>query len=119
MIRVLKIGALLTCIVVCSACSVGQGLKLAVQCQTDEALHTLEAAEKGGGLTAELAILEREAVLREAGRVEEAEIVRAKRESQQEMTEEEKAEAEKAILETVENIREERKKQTGDTLCEQ
>jgi hypothetical protein len=100
-----------------SACAVASGMKMAVNCQTEEALNVLEEAGKGSGLTSRLAILEREAVLREAGRIEEAEAVRKERESQPGMTEKDKVEAEKAILDTVENIRKEREKRTGKAMC--
>lgn len=100
-----------------SSCTVVKTLKLAVNCQTDEALKVTSKAEASGGLKGQLAILEHEAVLREAGRIEEAEVVRVKRESQPGLTEKDKADAEKAILETIENIRKERKKQTGTDSC--
>ena len=94
--------------------AVGEGMKLAVECKTDEALEVLDKAQKKRGLTGALDILELEAVLRDAGRDEEADALQAKRESTQAgMTENQKEEAEKAILETVDNIRNERKKQTG------
>ena len=98
--------------------AVGEGMKLAVECKTDEALEVLDKAQKKRGLTGALAILELEAVLRDAGRDEQADAIQAKRESKQAgMTEKQKEEAEKAILETVDNIRNERKKQTGSATC--
>jgi hypothetical protein len=117
MVTIAKTICLLAMVGALSACAVGKGMKLAVHCQTDEALATLSEAEKGSGLTAQLAILEHEAVLREAGRTKEAEAVRAKRESRPGVSEKDKAEAEKAILDTVENIRKEREKETGSPLC--
>ena len=99
------------------ACAIANSLKLAVHCQTEQALSKLDDAEKSGGLTAKLAILEREAILREAGRINEAEAVRAKRESQPGTTEKDKADAEKAVQDTVQNIRKEREKQTGTPVC--
>lgn len=101
-----------------SACTAIKGLKLAVHCKTEEALKVLDEAEKGGGLSAKLAILEREAVLREAGRDEEADAVRAKRENDPNTTDKDKAEAEKSIQDTIENIRKEREKQTGSRTCQ-
>lgn len=117
MVKILRVVFLLTVAVSLSACAVGKGMKLAVDCKTDEALHVLEQAEHGGGLTGSLAMLEQEAVLRDAGRMNEAEALRAKRESQPGYTEKDKAEAEKAILDTVDNIRNERKKQTNIATC--
>ena len=98
--------------------AVGEGMKLAVECKTDEAVKVLSDAQEKKGLTGALAILELEAVLRDAGRDEEADAIQAKRESQQAgMTEKQKDEAEKAILKTVDNIQTERKKQTGSATC--
>lgn len=98
--------------------AVGEGMKLAVECKTDEAVKVLSDAQEKRGLTGALAILELEAVLRDAGRDEEADAIQAKRESQQAgMTEKQKDEAEKAILKTVDNIQTERKKQTGSATC--
>lgn len=98
--------------------AVGEGMKLAVECKTDEAVKVLSDAQEKRGLTGALAILELEAVLRDAGRDEEADAIQAKRESQQAgMTEKQKDEAEKAILKTVDNIQTERKNQTGSATC--
>ena len=98
--------------------AVGEGMKLAVECKTDEAVKVLSDAQEKRGLTGALAILELEAVLRDAGRDEEADAIQAERESQQAgMTEKQKDEAEKAILKTVDNIQTERKKQTGSATC--
>ena len=98
--------------------AVGEGMKLAVECKTDEAVKVLSDAQEKKGLTGALAILELEAVLRDAGRDEEADAIQAKRESQQAgMTEKQKDEAEKAILKTVDNIQTERKNQTGSATC--
>ena len=98
--------------------AVGEGMKLAVECKTDEAVKVLSDAQEKRGLTGALAILELEAVLRDAGRDEEADAIQAKRESQHAgMTEKQKDEAEKAILKTVDNIQTERKNQTGSATC--
>ena len=98
--------------------AVGEGMKLAVECETDEAVEVLDKAQKKRGLTGALAILELEAVLRDAGRDEQADAIQTKRESEQAgMTEKQKEDAEKAILQTVDNIRNERKKQTGSATC--
>lgn len=94
-----------------------EAMKLAVHCKTDKALEVIVPGE-GDGILGTLAILEHEAILREAGRDKDADAVRAKRESQQpDMTDKEKADAEKGIQDTVDNIRKERKKQTGSAEC--
>ena len=105
-----RVIGLLAVAAVVSGCAAVSGVKLAVQGKTDEALAVLEKAEKGSGFTAIFAALEREAVLREAGRMDEADALRKKRESRPGMTEKEKADDQKAIQETVENIRKEREK---------
>lgn len=94
-----------------------EAMKLAVHCETDKALKVIVPGE-GDGFLGTMAILEHEAILREAGRDKDADAVRAKRESQQpDMTDKEKADAEKGIQDTVDNIRKERKKQTGSAEC--
>jgi hypothetical protein len=117
MVKFFRVVFLLAVATSLSSCTAVKALKLAVNCQTDEAMKVIMKAEESGGLTGQLAILEHEAVLRDAGRIEEAEAVRAKRESQPGLTEKDKADAEKAILETIENIRKERKTQTGSAAC--
>ena len=117
MTRFVQIFFLLAITTSLSACAIAEGMKLAVHCQTDEALAAISTSEQGSGVTANLAMLEHEAILRDAGRIEEADAIRAKRESDPNMTEKEKADAEKAVLDTIENLRNEREKQTGSRLC--
>ena len=94
-----------------------EAMKLAVHCETDKALKVIVPGE-GDGFLGTMAILEHEAILREAGRDKDADVVQAKRESMQPgMTDKEKADAEKSIQETVANIRKEREKQTGSAEC--
>lgn len=113
--RVVFLIAVVACI---SACAIGKSIKLAVDCQTDEALQVIDEASQGGGVTAEMAKLEREAVLRDAGRIDEAETYRAQWESKTGMTEKEKKDAQESILKTVEDIRKEREKKTGSPECQ-
>lgn len=122
MIRLLKLAGLL--VLAASLCgfsiggAIGQGMKLALECKTDDALEVLDKAQKKRGMTGALAILEYEAVLRDAGRTEDADTAQAVRESEKAgMTEKQKEDAEKGIIQTVENIRNERKKQTGSPTC--
>ena len=115
--KLLRLVILLSVAASLSACSIGKGIQLAVDCDTDQAIAVIEKAEKGSGMSREIAILEMEAILLDAGRIDEAEAVRAKRESQSGLSEKEKADAEKAILDTMENIRNERKKKTGSATC--
>ena len=73
MVNFFKVVFLIAIAGLISACAISKSIKLAVDCQTDEALQVIDEAAKGGGLTAEIAKLEREAVLRDAGRIDEAE----------------------------------------------
>jgi hypothetical protein len=117
MVNFIKVVFLIAVAASISACAIGKSIKLAVDCQTDEALQVIDEAAKGGGVTAEMAKLEREAVLRDAGRIDEAEAYRAQRESKPGMTEKEKTEAQESILKTVEDIRKDREKRTGSPEC--
>lgn len=113
--------ALLICAaaLILNGCSIAQGMKYAVQCDADKAIASIVDNEKDPGLMSNLAYLEHEAILREAGRIEEADKIRQKREQIFKLSAQEKAEAEKAITETVDNIRSERLKQTGSRSCGQ
>ena len=96
---------------------IGEAMKLAVHCETDEAVAVITEGE-GDGLLGAMAILEHESILREAGRDREADAVRARRESgTPDMTAQEKADAEKSVQQTVANIRKEREKRTGSATC--
>ena len=117
MVNFFKVVFLIAIAGLISACAISKSIKLAVDCQTDEALQVIDETAKGGGITAEIAKLEREAVLRDAGRIDEAEAYRAQRESKSGMTEKEKAETQESILKTVEDIRKDREKRTGSPEC--
>ena len=117
MVNLFRVIFLIAIVASISACAIGKSIKLAVDCQTDEALQVIDEAAKGGGVTAEMAKLEREAVLRDAGRIDEAESYRAQRESKPGMTEKEKTEAQESILKTVEELRKDREKRTGSPEC--
>lgn len=96
---------------------IGEAMKLAVHCETDKAVAVITEGE-GDGLLGTMAFLEHESILRDAGRDNEADAVRERRESNTpDMTDQAKAEAEKAVQDTVANIRKEREKQTGSATC--
>ena len=96
---------------------IGEAMKLAVHCETDKAVKVITEGE-GDGVLGTMAFLEHEAILRDAGRNQAADMVRKKRESNTpDMTDQDKADAEKAVRDTVENIRKEREKQTGSATC--
>lgn len=97
--------------------SVNKATELAVDCKTDEALEAVKHAEQGGGLGASMAELERVAILREAGRLAEADKALAERNKRWNVNAKDAANAEKAVDEVVENIRVERQKKTGSRTC--
>ena len=118
---------MLICMVMAlSACSFFYGdiksarkaIDLAIDCQTDEALNTLVETEEGGGIAAIMADFEREAILRDAGRLEEAEAVKLARDNRTDIDEKTKNDAEQSILELVQRIQEEREKKTGSPDCQ-
>ena len=121
MIKALKLAFVLAVFVFITGFSwggkIGEAMKLAVHCETDEAVAVIAEGE-GDGLLGAMAILEHESILREAGRDREADAVRARRESAKpDMTAQEKADAEKSVQETVAAIRKEREKSTGNATC--
>lgn len=96
---------------------IGEAMKLAVNCETDKAVEVITKGE-GDGMLGTMAFLEHEAILRDAGRDNEADAVRANRESANpDMTGTEKADAEKSVQDTVAAIRKERKERTGHAEC--
>lgn len=109
-----------------SACSLYLGdvssarkaVELATDCQTDEALKIVEKTEKGGGIAAVMADFEREAILRDAGQIERAEMVKAARDQRTDIDEETKASSEKTVLDLVESIRKNREEKTGSRTCQ-
>lgn len=91
--------------------------ELAIECRIDEALAAVEQAEQGGGLGSYIADLQKVVILRDAGRMEEAEAAMAARNERAEATAEEAAEAEEAVQESLSDLRAERQKQTGSATC--
>ena len=121
MIKALKLAFVLAVFVFITGFSwggkIGEAMKLAVHCETDEAVAVITEGE-GDGLLGAMAILEHESILREAGRDREADAVRSRRESAKpDMTAQEKAYAEKSVHETVAAIRKELEKRTGNATC--
>ena len=70
-----------------------------------------------GGFAAELAVLEKVVVLIDAGREKEANDVMAERNERTDASEDEIAKADASVEETLENLRDEREKQTGSRTC--
>ena len=97
--------------------SVNKATELAVDCKTEEALEAVNRADQGGGLGASIGDLQRVAILREAGRLAEADAAMAERNKRWNVDAKDAAEAEKSVDETVEKIRVERQKKTGSRTC--
>ena len=97
--------------------SVRDASELAIECRTDEALAAVQRAEQGGGLSSYIADLQKVVLLRDAGRMAEAEAALAERNKRAEATTEEAAEAEEAVQESLAELRAEREKKTGSATC--
>lgn len=80
-------------------------------------MNAVEQTEESGGIAAIMADFEREAILRDAGRIEEADAFKAARDQRTDIDEETKVSAEKAVLDLVQSIRKERKEKTGSPNC--
>ena len=94
-----------------------EGMKLAIKCDHEQALQKLDKAIAEGGFAAQLADLEKVVVLIDAGRDREAKDVMAERNARIDASEDEISEAEASVKETLENLRDEREKQTGRRTC--
>ncbi len=97
--------------------SVKDANELAIECRTDEALAAVEQAEQGGGLSSYLADLQEVVILRDAGRMAEADAAMAARNERIEADPESAAEAEEAVKESLAQLRAEREKETGSATC--
>jgi hypothetical protein len=91
--------------------------ELAIECRTDEALAAAEQAAQGGGLGSYVADLQKVVILRDAGRMAEADAAMAERNKRADATAEEAAEAEQAVQESLAELRAEREKKTGSATC--
>jgi hypothetical protein len=109
--------ALSGCGMVGDTSSVRDANELAIECRTDEALAAVEQAEQGGGLSSYIADLQKVVILRDAGRMAEADAAMAARNKRAEATTEEAAEAEEAAQESLADLRAEREKKTGSATC--
>lgn len=111
-------------ITVLSACgsmgdtaSVKDANELAIACQTDKALLAVDRAAKSGGLSANIADLQRVVILRDAGRMSEAEAAMADRNARAGADVQAAAEAADAVSKSLEEMRAERQKETGRRVC--
>jgi hypothetical protein len=97
--------------------SVNEANELAIACKTDEALAAVDRAIHSEGIGAAVGDLNKVVILRDAGRIQEAEAAMAERNKRWNADAENKAKAEEAVRETVKNIRDEREKRTGRRTC--
>jgi len=93
--------------------AVKEANELAIACETDEALRAVDRAARGGGLGANIANLQRVVILRDAGRLSEADAAMAERNARAGAD----AEAERSVSKSLEDLRAERLKQTGRRVC--
>jgi len=94
-----------------------EGMKQAIKCNYEKALDKLDTAIAEGGFAAELAVLEKIVVLIDAGREREAEDVMAERNERTDASEDDIAKVETSVEEALEDLRDEREKQTGNRTC--
>lgn len=90
---------------------------LAIECRTVEALAAADRAARGGGLGAELGDLQRVVILRDAGRMAEANTALAERNRRVHADARAAAEAEHAVNKNVDELRAERQRKTGRRTC--
>lgn len=82
--------------------------ELAIACQTDKALMAVDRAANGGGLGANIADLQRVVILRDAGRMSEADAAMAERDERAGADAQAAAEARRAVAESLAELRPER-----------
>ena len=98
--------------------AVKEANELAISCKTDEALMAVDRATQGGGFGASIGDLQRVVILRDAGRMEEADAAFLERNKRWHADAKNIADAEKAIADSIEEIRAERQKRTGHHICD-
>jgi hypothetical protein len=97
--------------------AVKQAAELAIDCKTREALAAVDRASQGGGLSSNIADLQRVVILRDAGRMSEADAAMAARNKRAGADAKAAAEAEQSVANAIEQLRAERMKQTGRSTC--
>lgn len=120
--RMLLVSAAMTillssCGTIGDARDVGKAYKLAIACETDEALAATDRAANSGGLSASIAELQRIVILRDAGRMSEADAAMAERNASAGADAEAVAETERAVSQNLEELQAEREKKTGSSTC--
>lgn len=105
------------CVSIGNMGSIKEALELAVDCKPDDALRALQPAEADGGLSAYMAKLEKVVVLRDAQRTSEAALALDEYMALPEVEDSTRADIEDSVQESLEELRKERKKQTGKANC--
>lgn len=77
----------------------------------------MDRAARGGGLGANIADLQRVVILRDAGRLSEADAALAERNARAGADAEARAHAERSVSKSLQDLRAERQKQTGRRVC--
>lgn len=113
----ISIAALSACGTMGDTAAVKEANELAIACQTDEALRAVDRAARGGGLGANIVDLQRVVILRDAGRLSEADAAMAERNARAGADAEAAGEAERAVSKSRDELRAEREKQTGRRVC--
>ena len=97
--------------------SINSATELAIHCRTDEALAALDQAQQGGGLGEYLSYLERVGILRDAGRLAEADEALAAYMALPETASSDPEKTAQSIQEFIDKLRKERKERTGSATC--
>lgn len=98
--------------------AVKEANELAIACKTNEALVAVERASGGGGLGASIGDLQRVVILRDTGRMSEANAAMAERNKRWGVDAKAAAEAEEAVAKSMVEMRAERQKRSGRRSCE-
>ena len=109
--------ALSACGTVGDTSAVRSANELAIACATDKALMAVDRAAASGGLSANIADLQRVVILRDAGRMSAADGAMAERNTRAGADAEAAADAERAVSKAIEEMRAERHKLTGRRNC--
>ena len=117
LLTALSVVALLACGTVGDSSAVKDANNLAIACETDEALLAVDRAAKSGGLSGSIADLQRVVILRDAGRLSEADAAMADRNARAGADAQAATEAERAVSESLEELRSARQKETGRRVC--
>lgn len=124
MLQAARLAATMSVVALLSACgtigdtsAVKEGYELAIECETEAALRAVDRAAGSGGLSGNIAGLQRVVILRDAGRTREASAALAERNARVNADAEGVAKAEKAITESIEKLRTERMQKSGRRTC--